>query len=145
HSTIVISWVKLVPSLFSSFVTVSSALTKCFVFCPQLLQKTHSILFSSLMGASRFPEREAADSVLKHHHVHPHQAGLYLPRFFRKGNQILHVNPFPGKARLFAGLCGLHHCHILSIRNERYRRLAEIDLLSQAAMDDQIARRLILQ
>ena len=39
--------------------------------------------------SSRIPEREAADSILKHHHVHLHQAGLYLPRFFRKGNQAL--------------------------------------------------------
>lgn len=52
-------------------------------------------------GAGRIPEREAAYSILKHHHVHLHQAELYLPRFFHKGNQIVHVNPLLRRDCLF--------------------------------------------
>ena len=46
-------------------------------------------------AAARIPEREAANSILKHHNVHLRQTDLCLPCFFRKGNQVVHVNPYP--------------------------------------------------
>ena len=116
---------------------------------PPVMRRAESgsfALASARREAGRVPEREAADSILKYCHAHMHQAGIYLPRFFRKGNQVVHINPLPGRGDcLFSRLCGLHHCQIVSVRNKRYRRLAEIDFVSQGAMDDQIACRPIVQ
>lgn len=55
-------------------------------------------------GSGRIPEREAADSIMKHHRVHLPQVELYLLRFFREGNQVTHVNPPLGRECRFTRL-----------------------------------------